>query len=77
MATRSVGALVEDVLAAVPGQQADKLRDEAIGLALNLLLEPAEIAALLAELEARTGTKLERRTQRRAGHPASGRFGCF
>ncbi len=74
MATHSVGALVDDVLATVPSHEADKLRDEALGLALNLLLEPAEITALLAELESRTGKKLDRRIQSRAGHPASRRF---
>lgn len=74
MAGRSVDALVEDILAAVPNHQPEMLRDEAINLALNMLLESSEITALLTELEVRTGAKLERRGQPRTFRPFSRRY---
>lgn len=74
MPVHSVAALVEDVLAAVPDRQAHKLRDEAINLALNMVLEGGELAALLAELEVRTGTKLERREVARVSRGIAYRY---
>lgn len=65
MAVGPVDALVDEVLVNTSDHGPDALRHEAVNLAFDMKLGPDELSALLAALEARTGTVLERRTSGR------------
>ncbi len=74
MTTQLVEALVQEVLAQVPDHEASTLRTEAVNIAFDMGLGAAELATLLAALEAQTGTRLERRGSIRTPvHRRSGR----
>jgi hypothetical protein len=74
MAIDPMAALVEEVLIHVPDYREECIRSEAVNLAFDMRLGAAELAALLAALEERTGTRLERREMTRMTYMQLSRY---
>jgi hypothetical protein len=61
MSPITVASMVEDIVTGAPDFEADRLRTEAVNRAFDQNLGADELIALMAALERRTGTRLERR----------------